>query len=81
MAEWILGLPTLVVTGLGAWLAYGYERNMRVRLAEERLEAYSALLTGHQYVFLKGCKEVDLEKKPWKKVVASGFKKERWGSG
>jgi hypothetical protein len=41
--DWIIGAATLVVTAVGLWLANSYRRQISLKLAQTRLEAYSRL--------------------------------------
>jgi hypothetical protein len=41
--DWIIGAATVVVTAVGLWLANSYRRQISLKLAQTRLEAYSHL--------------------------------------
>jgi len=41
--DWIIGVATVVVTAVGLWLANSYRRQISLKLAQTRLEAYSRL--------------------------------------
>jgi hypothetical protein len=43
VAQSVIAAAAVTLTGIGIWFSYNYRRQLRVKIADRRFEAYAAL--------------------------------------